>query len=512
MNKVNQAPLFDAYAAQYVIGGLMHQPSLLYLEDKYILTVDDFDEKLYTIIFGAVYNLSFQGAEKITPNNIDLYLTAYQNQYQYYSDQDGITLLNYLYELTEEFDIGQFNLYYDRLKKFSVLRELRRKGFNINEFYNPNLLNSEDEEIKFNQLSIQDILGRIRNKIQLVENQNLAKQDARGQYAAKGIRTLLKNLSQEPEIGLPIEGTILNYATRGCRKGKMYMYSSNSGGGKSRTMVGNACSIAFPRIENGKIVISDYLHPVLYIATEQQADEIQTMILAYISGVDEEKILMNTCSDDEIRLLNIAASIMEKYEKNFVIEMIPNPSVQSLKSMITNYILKEDIEYIFYDYIFTSAGLMSEFSGVGLREDVVLMLLSNTLKEIAATYNVFLMTGTQLNGSWEGKTIRNANMIRGAKSIVDKVDVAMIGIRCPDEELQQVRTYCEESKLPLPNIVIDIYKNRRGKMCNVKIFRNFNYGTCRTRDILITTTGYEILTDIPTLECEVERINLEDYE
>ena len=181
----------------------------------------------------------------------------------------------------------------------------------------------------------------------------------------------------------------------------------------TRTMVGNACAIAYPRIENGKIVKRDSLQPVLFIATEMGADEIQTLILSWISGVNEEKILINQMTEDEEKLIAIAANIMDKYEKNFIIESIPNPSIQSLKSMITNYIIHDDVEYIFYDYIFSSIGLIDEFKGINLREDVVLMMLSNTLKEIAATYNVFVMTGTQVNGEYEKKTVRNANMLRG---------------------------------------------------------------------------------------------------
>ncbi len=369
MDKVNQAPLFDPKAAQYVLGCLMHQPSILYDNEKYILTVDDFSNKIYTILFGAVYNLSYTGTELITPPNIDLYLSGYQTQYDLYTQANGNDLAQLIYEMTEDFDMAQFNYYYERIKKFSTLRELKNKGFSINEFYNPDFLNQAEEEERFNKLTVQDILNRIRNKIQLVENHNLTKQEATGQYAAKGIRDLVQSLRLQPEVGIPLEGKYFNYTTRGCRKGKMYMYSAPSGGGKTRTMVGNACAIAFPHIELGKVVMPPVLQPVLFIATEMQADEIQTLILSWISGVNEEKILLNTCTPDEEHLLSIAINIMEKYEKNFIIEAIPNPNVQSLKSMITNYILHDGVEYIFYDYIFTSVALMDEFKSVGLRED-----------------------------------------------------------------------------------------------------------------------------------------------
>ena len=49
------------------------------------------------------------------------------------------------------------------------------------------------------------------------------------------------------------------------------------------------------------------------------------------------------------------------------------------------------------------------------------MMLSNTLKEIAATYNVFIQSATQLNDGWSKKEIglRDQNCIRGSKAIAD---------------------------------------------------------------------------------------------
>ena len=504
MEMVNQTPLFDPVAAQYVLGSLMRDPQILTLQDKYILSIDDFDERVYTILFGAVCELAYQGALSITPQNIDLYLTSFPSQYDYYKNKNGSTLTGLIYQMAENYDEGQFNFYYNRLKKFSALRELRNRGFNVEEFYNPSFLDREEQEARFNKLTVKEILDHFRNKIQLVENRNLTKTEGEGQYASKGIRQLFESLQEVPEMGIEFGGAITDYATRGCRKGKMYLYSANSGGGKTRTMVGTACRIAYPRIENGKIITPKDIQPVLFITTEQQPDEIQTLILSYISGVNEEKILLGSCTPDEKMLVRKAIDIMEQYEKNFVIEAMPNPSVQTLKALITNYILKYEIEYIFYDYIFTSAGLMEEFRSVGLREDVVLMMLANTLKEIAAVYNVFLMTGTQLNGSWEGKTVRNANVIRGSKAVADKIDVGMIGIRVPEEEMKMVETYCSERGIRLPNVVIDFYKNRRGRMCDIKVFRYFDYGTCRIKDLFATTTSYQILTDMTIIEREEE--------
>ena len=483
MDKLNQNPLFDKIAMGYVFGCIMHQPQLITLcGDKYKLNEDDFVGKLNKILFGAIWNLCYKGAEKVSPLDIEIYLTSFETQHEVFTRENGKDYLDSIFELTEDFNIANFETQYERIKKFSTLRELRMRGIDITEFYNPNFINQAEEETRFNNLTIENILSKVRDRVQLVENNNLAVR-TQGQYAASGMRDILKELQQAPEVGIRLEGDILNYATRGARLGKLYMYSCPSGMGKTRTMVGNACAMAFPYIKNGYVFEPEDLHPVLFIATEMQPDEIQTLILAWISGVNEEKILLNMYTEDEKKLIDKAIYIMEKYEKNFIIENIADPTIQNVKSTITNHIITNGIQYIFYDYVFTSPGLMSEFKASGLREDVVLMMLSNTLKEIAAERNVFIMTASQLNGDWAKSLVRNANMLRGAKSLADKIDCGMIGVRITKEELDKVEPYCNNMK---PTIVIDIYKNRRGKLCDKKIFRVFDYGTCRTTDLFVT--------------------------
>ena len=252
------------------------------------------------------------------------------------------------------------------------------------------------------------------------------------------------------------------------------------------------------------------MQKVLFIATEMQKDEIQTLILAWISGVNEEHILLNTCTSEEQKLLKIAVQIMDEYSENFIIEVVTDPGVAKLRRMITSYIIEQNVEYVFYDYIFTSPSLMAEFPSV--REDVALMMLSNTLKEIAAEYNIFIMTGSQLNGEWNKTTVRNATMLRGAKALADKIDVGIIGVLATPEELEKVQEVLVANHFRQPNVVLDIYKNRRGKMCNIKIFRFFDYGTCRSHDILATRQDYNSLGELPILQYETVTREMNIYD
>ena len=420
--------LFDTNASLYVLSCLMRNPLLLQ-DDKYVLVKTDFYKPLQQMVFVTIYNMAQNGIERITPQDIDLYISQYESQYEYYKQNKGYEFVIQCYQTAEGSDEKQFDGYYQRLKKFAMLRDLESIGIDTKQFYDTekDALNRDIEDEKLNKTSLEEILNTVRSNIVTIENKHIGKVTSNVQSAAFGMRDLVKELQANPEVGLPLEGEIINYACRGARLGKLYTYSAPSGSGKTRYMVMNACAISLPYIDkNDKIVFRgtndkpDY-QKVLFITTEQQPDEIQTMILAHVSGVNEKSILLGNFTPYELERIKRALDIIDKYGSNFIIECIPDPSIAMLRARLTKYIIQDNIEYIFYDYIFSSPGLLSEFRDVAVREDVALMMLSNTLKEIAATYNIFIQSATQLNENWSKREIglRDQNCIRGSKAIAD---------------------------------------------------------------------------------------------
>ena len=484
--------LYDSNSTMYVLGALIRDPSLIE-KNSYILTESDF-MGLHKIIFGAIYNLQAESIQKITPLDIDLYLKQYSKQYDIYKKENGLEYLQNVYGIVDAtFEEAQFEYYYNRVKKFTVLRDLNQNGIDIKPFYNPDVDFTEidKENEKLNKTEINDIFNKVREKVSIIEDKNISKSRVKAINAAQNIRELITELRANPEVGYPLAGDMLNFAARGAREGKLYLFSAPTGHGKTRFLVGNACSLSLPYIENGKIVKRDNLIPVLFIATEMDPDEIQTLVLSYVSGVNEEKILTNRLTHEEERLLEVAVKIIESHADNFKIEKISDPSISSLRSKLTRYVLAEGYQHIFYDYIFTSPSLNMEFSKTGLREDVVLMMLSNTLKEIASDYGAFVYTGTQVSRGWEKAQFRNENFLAGSKAIADKIDFGVIAIKLNAEDQEKIEPLLLADGInELPNIVLDVYKNRRGRIVNAKIFRSFDYGTCRTKDLIMTDTNY----------------------
>ena len=66
--------LFDTSASLYVLSCLMRNPLLLQ-NDKYSFVKTDFYKPLQQMVFITIYNMAQNGVERITPQDIDLYIS-----------------------------------------------------------------------------------------------------------------------------------------------------------------------------------------------------------------------------------------------------------------------------------------------------------------------------------------------------------------------------------------------------------------------------------------------------
>ena len=262
----------------------------------------------------------------------------------------------------------------------------------------------------------------------------------------------------------------------------------------TRNTIGDACYLSYPicwNNEQNKWDFTGATEKVLIIVTEQEKDEVQTMIISYLSGVNEEKILYGSYNDEESDRIQKALWIMDKYNNLYITEM-PNPNVQQIKFVVKEMCRRYDIGYVFYDYLFSNPSLLNEYRDLKIREDQALGIFSAELKALAVETNTFILTSTQTNAKVEddGKEIKNESVIRGSRAIIDKADIACVCARPSQEDLEHIEPYCSFLK---PNIVTDIYKVRRGRFNNVRIWSYIDLGTCRKVDLFVTNTQYELV-------------------
>lgn len=391
----------DTTAIIQVIGSVYSNPSLLDLTDKYDVNEEDFTNDFHKIVYGAIYKLYELGAKEITLENINDFLSARPKSRAIFEKEKGN---EWLIKASESALPSAFDYYYNRLKKFTLLRMYDNIGVDVSDIYDPdNILDikkRQAQEELIDNLALSDIADKIEAKIEAIRIEYADGDIDEASQAAEGIDDLLEKFKEHPEVGVPMYGSLINTVTRGARLKKFYLRSAATGVGKTRSMIADACYIGCNKIydENFGWISTGLSQPVLYITTEQELEEIQTMILAFLSGVNEEHILNGEYGLGEEERIREAATILK--ESPIYIEELPDFSLKDIEDTIKKNIRDHDIKYICHDYIHTSLKILEEVSrrsgGVKLREDNFLFILSTKLKDICNKYGVFIISATQL--------------------------------------------------------------------------------------------------------------------
>lgn len=155
----------------------------------------------------------------------------------------------------------------------------------------------------------------------------------------------------------------------------------------------------------------------------------------------------------------------------------------------------------------TSLKILEEITkrsgGVKLREDNILFMLSTKLKDICNQYGVFIMSATQLSGDYATADTPDQNLLRGAKSIADKIDMGSILLAVRDEDLVSLDKILASNLFEIPTLKLSIYKNRRGRYKGIYLWCKADLGTCRIEPMFATTYSYELIS-IDDIRIKVE--------
>ena len=488
----------DTTSIIQVIGCVYNNLKLLDITDRYTITDEDFPDEFHKIVFGAMYKIHELGASEVTLKNIEDFLSTRPKSAGVFKQQKGE---EWIMKAAEVSNAMTCDYYYSRLKKMSLLRAYDNIGVDVSDIYDPdNILDVKKKQLQEDILdnsTLEDLANIIDDKITAVRLQYVDDVYGEAQQAGEGIFDLIDKFKEHPEVGVPLYGPIINTVTRGARLKKFYLRSAASGVGKTRSMIADACYVSCEKIYNesfGWIKIGT-CQPALFITTEQELEEIQTMMLAFLSNVNEDHILNGAYEGDEEDRVREAAAILAKAP--LYVEELPDFSLKDVEDKIRKNIREHDVKYVFHDYIHTSMKILEEISkrsgGVKLREDNILFMLSNKLKDLCNQYGIFIESATQLNGDWKDAEIPDQNLLRGAKAIADKIDYGAILLNTTDKDLEALQQILGSNLFSTPNIKLSVYKNRRGRYKGIYLWCKADLGCCRIDPMFATTYDYNII-------------------
>lgn len=492
-----------------VIGCIYKNPKLLERDDKYKFNEQDFYDEFHKLVFGCMYNLWQLGAKEITLPAIEDYLTQRPKALAIYKTNKGP---EFILKAAEMANVNTFDYYYNRMKKMSLLRAYEEMGMDLTWLYNPdevmNMKRKQAQEDWLDNATLADIYNKINDKIDSIKLQYVENVTDGGCQIGEGIDELIDSFAETPAVGYPLYDIYTSTTARGARLGKFYLRSAATNVGKTRAMVGDACFIGCSQmwsLKENKWVTTGACQSVLFIATEQTLDEIQISAVACISGVEEDHIVMHEYFTGEWERIVKAKQLLKQSKIQFI--CMPDFSMDDVENMIKKHIRENQVEYIFFDYIHSSAKILTEIGGKSgvknLREDNILFLLASKLKDIAVQYGVFILSSTQLNADYQTSETPDQNLLRGSKAIADRIDWGGIMLETTKEDREKVEAFCKKNSLPIPNVKMSIYKNRANKWKGIYLWMSTQTGICRFETLFVTDWACNII-EMPLLNIKVE--------
>lgn len=481
-----------------LLGVYCNNPKLI-LNDKYETNANDYSEAFHKMVFGAIYNIAKKGSvSKITSIEIENELAQFESTISLWKNNNGADYIERAIEETED-KLLNIGMYYDNVRKYSILRQASETlKMDVNFLYDEN----DENKIKaFNEMDSNKVLGIFLDRFNNFKGMwKSSFGDNFSFHAGDSIRETLENCkNKDTSFGYPFQSRYMTTAFRGMKSKKFILRSSISGGGKTRNSLAEACNIASDRIydwSKREWISTGTKSPVLFISTELTPEELQTCLLAHISGIDEDRIVeWKDITEDEEKILEESANIVE--ESILLGEYMPDFTIVSIEEKISEYVINHNITHCFFDYINDSPSLYSYYiqkTGVRLQTHQILFLFSASLKQLANKYNIYLGSATQMSSNW--KEEKDANALKGSKAIAEKADGGILAIPVSSPDLKKLKPIMETGFYDEPNMAYYIYKNRGNRWNNIIIWTRINMGTVREKDCFVTDNDYKLVDNI----------------
>jgi replicative DNA helicase len=395
----------------------------------------------------------------------------YKDQYKVFEKNKGTEYIDSAVELCN-FDL--FTYHAKRIRKFSILRDLESNGFDISLIYSE----TDEEKLKwFDETEPADLLNIYNRRLMEIERKIVNVES--GSHIGDGTDALLESLESDPVQGYDTGINSLNYYLYGLRK-KFYLFSARSGVGKTKLL-------SYLALQTGYY----QKMPTLFISTEMPKDEIQTMMIAHIAGINERKILTQLKDLPQEEKQRVYEAKKKLKESNIFIIYMPDFDLEKVENTIKRYILNKKIEMVFLDYIKESVSMIEAMNKrVGDIEGWKrLNLFSERVKNLLVEkYKIGVISATQLNK--QGDTA-------GSGSIPNSCDVWCRLRYANKEELEKydLNNFFEDEEI----MVIENEKNRRGQR-DWNVYLGVKLGELKFKELLVTK--HDNVVNLPKIEFE----------
>lgn len=215
------ATVSGAQAEMLFIGSIYKNPDLLVEYDESIRSKYDFSDECTRFLYESARTMYKRGLS-FNISNIQAYFNETSEKRLAFNKSGGWSSLNHIKEVADETSV---KAYFNTIKKYSLLREYERNGFNIKTI---------TEMQGFKDFEAIDIYRIIRGRADRVRTVIMKNQES--EIVNDNISEMLLGYMSKPDMGVPLPYPIMNAMFRGLKLGSTMGVGMLSNSGKTRFM------------------------------------------------------------------------------------------------------------------------------------------------------------------------------------------------------------------------------------------------------------------------------------
>ena len=205
-----------------IVGCIYKQPDLLVNYGQYVRSKYDFSDEVTRFFYDSAEIIYKTRSQTFNKTTVSTYFSEEPDRLSTFKKYGGWKTIESWIKLAITDDIQK---YQEIIKKYSLLREYQRNGFDISKIV---------EHKKFEQFTASDIYRLIRGKADRIHTVILTNQEA--EILNSHIKETLLSCMEKPDLGVPLPFPVLNDIFRGCKLGSTMAVGMLSNAGKTRFM------------------------------------------------------------------------------------------------------------------------------------------------------------------------------------------------------------------------------------------------------------------------------------
>lgn len=420
-----------------LVGSYYKEPDLYIKTGGYsIRSQYDFFDPCVRFFYDCFEEMYVSYSQEFTLANINAFMSQDLSRYNLYKQYNGYKTISTWMDMTNTKDCLS---YLSQIKKYSLLRELYRKGYNV-------------EYIKkfknFDRLQAQDIIKIAKQDLDNISTVILS-DDKVVDISCNAKEHLLQCVSK-PDIGLMTPYPIYNEVIRGLRTESFLVTGMLSNEGKTRFLAKLSAHTAFVCKEKVLVMLNETteeefnrclittllnnkefykLHGVNIqkieseISMGEYRDEKGEIIKRHVdeNGIftENETNFINRLYQSSIefkKVLKVASYLQEELQDLLYIKVMEDYSDQALEIEIQKNIITKGIKYYFYDTLKNDIKSIGDWAS--LKKTVT------KLSEIVKKEKIFLYGSIQLTDDAKHLKVEDltSNNIANAKQLKHVVD------------------------------------------------------------------------------------------